>query len=152
MDLGSVAPAGEIHSLGMRHARYERHRLLRRRLPRRLAGLVLKPHKPKIISAHYAATVAHLRSINGFDEGYAGYGYEDDDLGRRLHALLPQPRTAIAVRDIRAYHLWHPSRAPRRPTEAPGYARFCEPYSVFAKLGWKDPAPQPEPAVRIVPA
>lgn len=65
----------------------------------------------------------------------------------------PRPRTFIAVRDIIAWHLWHPTRAPVRPTQAPGYARFSTPeLPVVAEHGWRNPVPQPHPVVRVVEA
>ena len=94
-----------------------------------------------------------MRKINGYDEGYVGYGYDDDDLGRRLHTLPRRPVVAIAVEQILAFHLHHPTRAPARPTDAPGYARFSVPgWSSYAEHGWQNPASQPVPTVhRIEP-
>src|SRR5262249_6815500 len=110
-----------------------------------------KAHKPKILGGHHAVSVRCLRAVNGYDEQYTGYGYDDDDLSRRLHALSPPPRTAIAVSEILALHLWHPSRAPARPTDAPGYARFSSPgLPIEAEHGWRNPIPQPEPHVRVI--
>lgn len=138
-------------ALEERHARYVRQLAITRLSPRGLE--VIKPHKPKVLGGHHAVTVGRLRAINGYDEQYTGYGYDDDDLSRRLHALDPRPRTAIAVRDIVAWHLWHPTRAPGRPTEAPGYARFCTPeLPIHAERGWRNPQPQPSPEVRLVSA
>lgn len=140
-------------TLRRRQRRYERQLTLREAAPVSAARLLLKPHKPKIISAHFAATVSCLREANGFDERYVEYGYEDDDLGRRLHALLPPIRTRIAVESIPAFHLWHPSRAPSRPMDAPGFARFSRrDLPAVAERGWRNPMPQPEPVRRTVGA
>jgi hypothetical protein len=112
---------------------------------------LIKPHKPKIISAHYAVSVRAMRAINGFDEEYVEYGYEDDDLARRLHALKPPPKAAIVVRTIPALHLWHPSRAPARPTDAPGYARFATAgLPVRCRRGWQEPVDQPRVEVERI--
>jgi hypothetical protein len=138
----------EMAALAARQARYE---LQLRRRAGPLGRWLVKPHKPKLISAHYAVTARCLRAVNGFDEEYQDYGYEDDDLGRRLHAL--PARTCIAVDRILAFHLWHPSRAPSRPTDAPGYARFRRRgLPTFARFGWDNPTPQPMPIARTVPA
>ena len=139
-------------ALADRQRRYERQLHIRSLLPRQLWRALVKPHKPKLISAHYAATVGRLRAVNGFDEEYEGYGYEDDDLGRRLLAVVPPSRVSIAVDRAPAYHLWHPSRAPSRPTDAPGYTRFARAdLPTYAMHGWKNPADQPTPTVRVVP-
>src|SRR5262249_51159621 len=100
----------------------------------------------------HAVSVRCLRVVNGYDEQYVGYGYDDDDLARRLHAMTPPPRTAIAVFEILAFHLWHPTPAPARPTDAPWYARVARPgLPVAAEHGWKPPGSQPDPLVREIP-
>lgn len=143
---GLVTPE-EREALSARHRRYLRHLRLR---AAPLPGIP-KAHKPKILGGHHAVSVRALRAVNGYDEQYTGYGYDDDDLSRRLHALDPPPRIAIAVSEIVAYHLWHPTRAPRRPTEAPGFARFRRgDLPVVAERGWRTPAMQPEPVVREI--
>ncbi len=129
--------------LDAREARYRRHVLLRR------LGLA-KRHKAKVLGGHHAVAVRVLRAVNGYDEGYVGYGYDDDDLSRRVHALRPRVRVGIAVRRIPAFHLWHPTRAPGRPTEAPGYQRFKVGGPMVAERGWRTPAAQPQPVVRTV--
>ncbi len=150
-DLGTLASADEVESLSARQVRYEKNLVLRERCPSVLRPLFVKPHKPKLISAHYAVKASKLLEINGFDEEYREYGYEDDDLGRRLHAA--GARCAIGVRDIRAYHLWHPTRAPKRPMDTPGYARFAmKGLPVRAVRGIENPMPQEEPVVRVVGA
>jgi hypothetical protein len=132
-------------ALESRHKRYLRQLWLRRRFP-----FLTKPHKPKIITAHVGVRVETFEAVNGLDEQYTEYGFEDDDLARRLHALRPAPRTGIVVRDILAAHLWHPSRAPSRPTDAPGYARFCRSWTVRAERGLVNPMPQETPTVGII--
>ncbi len=149
VDLQVMAPAKELESLAERHARYERQWAVRRMLPRWAVGMVMKPHKPKVIGAHYAATVGRLKEVNGFDEEYVGYGCEDDDFGRRLHAV--GVRVGVGVKTITAYHLWHPTRAPSRATESPGYARFArKDLPVAARHGWMNPLPQPDAVVREI--
>lgn len=145
--VAGLASDDDRASLAMRHRRYLRHLLLRRSI---VPG-VPKRHKPKILGGHHAISVRHLRAVNGYDEQYVGYGYDDDDIARRLHTLSPPPRTAIAVAEIFAFHLWHRSRAPARPTDAPGFARFSRPdLPVAAEHGWKNPASQPDPVYREV--
>jgi hypothetical protein len=143
-----LASREEAASLANRDRRYRRQ-LAMRRIPF-VGPLLVKPHKPKLISAHYAVTVKRFREVNGFDEEYTHYGYEDDDLGRRLHAA--GARCAIGVGAVPALHLWHPSRAPARPTEAPGYQRFCMQLPTRAAHGLSEGLPQPQVSVRTVRA
>jgi len=131
--------------LEARHERYLRQLWLRERAP-----FLTKAHKPKIITAHVGVRAGAFAAVNGLDEQYTGYGFEDDDLARRLHALRPRPRTGIVVREILAAHLWHPSRAPARPTEAPGHARFRGPWSIRAERGLESPMPQGTLSVRTI--
>jgi hypothetical protein len=134
--------------LEARGARYRRQLFWRRLLP-----FAVKRHKSKILGGHHAVNVRVLRAVNGYDEGYVGYGYDDDDLSRRIHRLRPRARVSIAVEEIIAYHLWHPTRAPARPTEAPGFSRFSRrDLPTRAEHGWGTPAPQPDPTVRVIAA
>jgi Glycosyltransferase like family 2 len=135
-------------SLVHRQERYERQ-IASRRLWRWLGlASMVKSHKPKILGGHHAVRVGALRLVNAYDEAYVGYGYDDDDLSRRLYQARPEISIAIAVTTIGAFHLWHPSRAPARPTDSPGYQRFCRPdLPSCAEHGWRSPLPQPEPVV-----
>ena len=45
-------------------------------------------------------------NINGFDEAYVGWGYEDRDLGLRLQLAGVAGRSAIEA--ARALHQYHP--------------------------------------------
>lgn len=136
----------EASSLRARHARYKRQ-LLTKRLAPGWMGLV-KTHKPKVIGGHHAVRLGVYRDVNGYDEAYEAYGCNDDDLALRFHMLTPRPRVHIAVRDILAFHLYHPTRALKGVTEAPGYARFSRKnVSVRAGMGLTTPRAQDEPVV-----
>lgn len=147
--LAHLATAREYERLEVRERRYRRQLRQREGVEGRM-GLV-KPHKPKILGGHHAVSVGRLREVNGFDERYTGWGFDDDDLARRLHAIRPAVRCEIAVRSILALHLWHESRAPRRLSDSPGHALFNErPFPRRAELGWDRPAEQPAPTTRLV--
>ena len=151
LDLESLVTAADFEGLEKRRVRLERHRTVRKAAPAWLARLLIKEHKPKLISCHYSVRVGMFRAANGFDEEFTQYGYEDDDLARRLHALRAQVK--IGVRDIIVYHLKHPSRAPKHPTESPGWARFRKRgYPAAAVHGIRNPCEQAEPTVRVVSA
>lgn len=103
-------------ALARRDRRYRRHLVLRRL---RLAPL----HKPKLIGSNWSASIELWRKINGFDEYYQGWGYLDDEFARR--AARAGARCAVAVNDIIAFHLWHPTRQPTGPlSDNPNHARF----------------------------
>lgn len=142
-----IPEAVQTDALKRRDRRYRRQLWQRRVLP-----WLSKTHKPKLLGGHHAVRLGALQQINGYDEQYIGYGYDDDDLARRLHQLGGL-RWAIAVASIPAFHLWHPTRAPARPTDTPGYARFSRPdLPVRAAHGIADPIAQSPPFARRVAA
>ena len=84
-----------------------------------------KGHKPKLTGCHFSLPMAMVRAVNGFDERYVGWGYEDDDFARRLYKAGCEPGSVIAT--ARAMHLWHPSLAPAaggRHRDRPNRAYF----------------------------
>lgn len=130
--------------LQARDARYRRTAWLAR------LGLA-KPHKPKLIGGHHAVVFETLLRANGFDEEYVGYRFNDDDLSRRLRRLRPRVNTRVAVREIEAFHLHHPVRAPERLQDAPGYQRWSRTdLPNRCVRGIDNPLGQPEPTVRRV--
>jgi hypothetical protein len=143
--LEGLARAEEVAALGRRDRRYRRQLLLQR-LAARTGVRLIKGHKPKVLGGHHAVSVRCLRAVNGFDEQYLGYAWEDDDLSRRLHGLRPWPRVVVAVRSILAFHLWHPTQASGDPLKDRGYQRFSTPgLPIVAERGWRNPIPQDEP-------
>lgn len=86
---------------------------------------VARPHKPKLLGCHFSLPREAVERINGFDENFVGWGYEDDDLARRLYATGVRPLSVIET--ARAVHLWHPSLAPQaleRHRDRPNRAYF----------------------------
>lgn len=129
-----VQPTAEqLELLRRRTARAKRQALLRR------SGLG-KPHKPKLLSANFAACLSDLVAVNGFDEEYQGYGQEDDDLGRRLYRAGCRP--VIAISTARVYHLYHPTRAPQDWHASPNAARFLADGPTRCVFGLDRPLPQ----------
>lgn len=82
---------------------FARHAALRR-------WHLARPHKPKLLGCHFSLFRADAERVNGFDENFVGWGYEDDDFARRLYKMGVAPHSVI--REARALHLWHPSLAP----------------------------------------
>jgi len=102
-----------------------------RRHARRRRWHVARPHKPKLIGCHFSLFRKDVERVNGFDENFVGWGYEDDDFARRLYKAGVAPRSVIE--SARALHLWHPSLAPQelkrhrdRPNRA-YFRRWCVP-------------------------
>jgi hypothetical protein len=127
-------------SLDARDRRYRRHAFFRR------LGLV-KPHKPKLLSANFSVPLGAYRAVNGFDERYIGYGQEDDDLGRRLYRAGVRP--VIGVAEAIVFHSYHPTRAPGAWLDSPNAARFAEPCPVRAVQGMDNPLGQPAPTTHV---
>lgn len=132
------------HELGLlrhRQRRYRRHLMLSR------IGL-MKSHKPRLIGGHHAFTIEAARRVNGFDEDYVGYRFNDDDMARRLNRLRPRLKTVIACDSVHAFHLWHAVRAPARLEDAPGWKRFSRSdLPTFAEHGIDSPRSQPHVTV-----
>jgi GT2 family glycosyltransferase len=134
--------------MSARQRRLERQRTLRS-LPG-LGRVLSKAHKPKLLGGHPAVRWSWLERVNGYDERFVGYGFDDDDLARRLYAAGAVP--AVCVDTIPAFHFWHATRAPARPTAAHGHATFAQPWSVRAQTGLDRGADQPEPDITTVTA
>jgi glycosyltransferase involved in cell wall biosynthesis len=84
-----------------------------------------RAHKPKLLGCHFSLFRADVERVNGFDENFVGWGYEDDDFARRLYKAGVQPHSVIE--EARALHLWHPSLAPAalaRRRDRPNRAYF----------------------------
>lgn len=138
--------AGQREAMSNRDRRCRRQLFFRRALP-----WLSKAHKPKLLGGHHAVRLGALLAVNGYDEQFVGYGYDDDDLARRLHRLGGLS-WSIAVAMIPAFHLWHPTRAPSRPTDAPGYSRFRRrDLPARTERGIENPLAQPAPNVMPVP-
>jgi glycosyltransferase involved in cell wall biosynthesis len=148
--LNNGVPRARIVTPEMERDLLARDRRYRRNLLLARLGLT-KPHKPKLIGGHHAVQFGTLVRVNGFDEEYVGYRFNDDDLSRRLRLARPRVRTAIAVKRIEAYHLWHKVRAPDKLQEAPGFARWSrKDLPVRCVMGIENGLGQPEPVVRVV--
>jgi hypothetical protein len=152
-----LASPQDREELARRQKRYERQLWFRERLPAwwhtAIPGALspVKRHKPKVIGGHHAVRVDLLRAVNGYDELFPGFGFDDDDLSQRLYMLKPKPRVTIRADEILAFHLWHPTRRPYGVTESPSYQRFSRRELVaFADRGWTNPLEQPEAKIRVI--
>ena len=67
--------------------------------------LLRHPTRPKMVGNNVGIWRSDYERVNGYDENFEGFGWEDEDLGRRLR------RAALRIRSIlpytTTYHLWH---------------------------------------------
>lgn len=140
-----LAPSDQDSAkLDQRHRRYRRQLLFRRL---RLGPL----HKPKLLGGHFSVSLASYLRLNGFDEHYQGWGFKDDEFAYRA-ARLGIPCT-VAVRDLLAFHLYHPTRqAPGRMADLPTAKRFAmrARLPLIAEHGVRNPLPQHPLAVSLI--
>ncbi len=65
------------------------------------------PTKPRLVGNNIGVWRTDYERVNGFDENFEGWGWEDDDLGRRLR------RAGVRLQSILAWtftlHMWHPT-------------------------------------------
>ncbi len=103
---------------------------------------VTKMHKPKVLGANHATTLAMFSKVDGYDETFLGAWREDDDFGRRVY--LAGGRARVAVKDVCVYHLWHPLNPQKREnwSELPEKQVGQTPWLPRAGLG--TPSPQAE--------
>lgn len=68
---------------------------------------LFSPSKLKYRGCNMAFWRSDLLAVNGYDEGYLGWGCEDHDIVARLmnHRIKPIQVRHLAI----CYHLWHPS-------------------------------------------
>lgn len=72
----------------------------------------LKP-RPKLLTANAAVHRDDFERVNGFDERFVGWGYEDEDLARRLRRV--GVKILDACRESLVLHLFHPVHESHRP-------------------------------------
>ena len=70
-------------------------------------------YHPKLRSGVFGTFRENLLRVNGFDESYQNWGFEDDDLGRRLYASGIRGRNVF--KDDFPIHQYHPSLAASNP-------------------------------------
>lgn len=77
----------------------------------------LKP-RPKLLAANAAVHRRDFERVNGFDERFEGWGYEDEDLARRLRRS--GVRSSDGTLDCLVLHLFHPVHVSHRPDARAG--------------------------------
>lgn len=126
--------------LDKRHRRYERQQRIRR-WPL-IGGLLIKPHKPKLLGGHHSVRLSSYIAVNGHDEEYHTWGTEDDDFCRRVYETGSE--SVVAIRQIDCLHLYHPTRNPGDWHDRPNAERFKGDLPTRSAHGLDNPMPQGE--------
>jgi len=71
--------------------------------------------RPKLVAANCSVHRADFLEVNGYDERFVGWGYEDEDLARRLRRRGVRI-TGGGRRDCLALHLFHKVHPSHRPS------------------------------------
>lgn len=103
-DIAGLVPAGE------------RRRLRRKAMRAAIYQLLRVPMRPRLSGNNIGAWRIDLECVNGFDERFVGWGFEDRDLQRRLAMIGVRPRSVLSR--TAPIHLWH------------------EPHASFSRDGW----------------
>ena len=114
-----LAWTGADHQELLDAARLFAHQAALRRLH------LARAHKPKLLGCHFSLFRDDAFRVNGFDENFVGWGYEDDDFARRLYKAGVKAQSVIE--EARTMHVWHPSLAPQaleRHRDRPNRAYF----------------------------
>lgn len=121
--------------------RAERHSRYTRQLWLKKFGFV-KMHKPKVLGANHACTLAMYRKVDGYDETFLGAWREDDDFGRRVY--LARGKGRVAVKKVCVYHLWHPLNPQKREnwSELPDSRAGSAQKAWLPRAGLATPSPQ----------
>ncbi|MFV1959197.1 MAG: glycosyltransferase [Planctomycetota bacterium] len=100
----------------------DRADLRRRARKSRWGTLLRRKNRPKVLGLNMAFDLGLFESLNGFDELFVGYGYEDSDLRDRAMRHRPRPRVEVLYGTMDVFHLWHPRRAGGREPNRAYYA------------------------------
>ncbi|MCZ6696329.1 MAG: glycosyltransferase [Acidobacteria bacterium] len=84
----------------------ERRRLARFHRKAVFYGLIRHPTRPKLIGNNIGIWREDYERVNGLNEGFIGWGCEDDDLRLRLRRV--GVRIFPIMKHTCGYHLWHP--------------------------------------------
>jgi glycosyltransferase involved in cell wall biosynthesis len=116
----------EPPALSQAVTRRERRRLVRLERRNRLYSLTGLKARPKLLTANAAVHREDFERANGFDERFIGWGFEDEDLARRLRRL--GVKVLDATLQSLMIHLFHPVEESHRPN-----ARSGENYRYFQR-------------------
>lgn len=84
----------------------ERKRIRNKALRARVYSWLHLEQLPRLTGCNIGVWKEDLIAVNGFDENFIGWGYEDRDLQRRLYSSGRHCRSILHL--TTAFHLWHP--------------------------------------------
>lgn len=84
----------------------ERQRLLKKVRHAQIYRLLRLRTLPRLTGCNFSLWRDDFEAVNGFDEGYVGWGYEDRDLQFRLSRIGIRFRSILHRTSVA--HLWHP--------------------------------------------
>lgn len=80
-----------------------------------------KRNRPKMLGGNFAMDSELFQAINGFDERFVNWGYEDSDVRDRAMRLRPRPRVKVLYGTNDVYHLWAPTSREARRKDSRAY-------------------------------
>lgn len=87
----------------------DRRDLARRARKSRWGTWLRRKNRPKVLGLNMAFDRELFEALNGFDERFEGYGYEDSDLRDRAMRHRPRPVVKVLYGTNDVFHLWHPA-------------------------------------------
>jgi glycosyltransferase involved in cell wall biosynthesis len=109
--------------------RAEEHERLARKARRdRWYSFFRVPMRPRLTGNHFSLWRSDFERIDGFDQGFRGWGLEDCDLQRRLGRVGIRCRSVLP--EVVGFHLWHPTDPTfvRKARGTPNEAYYREPF------------------------
>ena len=94
---------------GMRSER-DRKRSAKRRRQSFIGTFFRRKNRPKIWGANCALDRGLFEELNGYDEAFEGWGYEDSDLRNRAMRLRPRPVVRVLYGENDVFHLHPPAK------------------------------------------
>ena len=110
-----------IEKIPIKYIKSVNKTLKKDKLRRILKILKLKKRGIKLVGMSYSLWKEDYVNINGYDEKYIGWGYEDDDFGNRLTASGVRGREVFT--DQILLHLWHPASSSKEESLNEKYYR-----------------------------
>lgn len=123
------------------------------RIRRLLYKFRLRARGVKLVGMSYAVSKRNYLLVNGYDEKYQGWGYEDDDFGNRLYAAGITGKECKS-KDIQL-HLWHPVDPTKKKSANEEYyadqkKSIFEDKKYFCRYGYDNTIDQDEVIVRVL--
>ena len=101
----------------------DRRDLRRRAWKSRIGLLLRRRNRPKAYGANLALDRGLFEALNGYDERFDRYGFEDSDLRDRAVRLRPRTRVQVLHGKNDVFHLWHPRASGRKEGAREYYER-----------------------------